>query len=336
MKLTYLFVLLASLTFFVTSCDNDLELFDEWKDIPVVYALLSKSDTAHYVRVEKAFLDQNVDAATIAQIPDSLYYGEDEIDVRVKNLDSDVEYTLSRVDGALEGYPRSPDGPFATSPNYLYKFTLPPGETLIGSVNYQIILDRGEGTELITGQDRLVNDILIEEPDDVWALRYGRTAEIEWQSDSDAAIFDVSIIFNFREMDGQGNFEDKSIRWFVTSNLLREEDRNAFDITAEFIGESFFASVGERIDGSIPRTRTFKSVEVRVDAGGSELRQYISVVQANTGITSAEIIPNYTNMSEGFGIFSSRNVGTKTGIQLDAVARDSLRNGIYTRDLNFQ
>jgi len=37
---------LLLLLFLATACSNDFELTSDWKDIPVVYGLISKKDTA--------------------------------------------------------------------------------------------------------------------------------------------------------------------------------------------------------------------------------------------------------------------------------------------------
>ncbi|MEZ5030008.1 MAG: hypothetical protein R2787_01275 [Saprospiraceae bacterium] len=58
----------------LVSCDNELDLVSDWKEIPVVYGFLSRSDTAQYIRVEKAFLDPATSAFVIAKNPDSLYF----------------------------------------------------------------------------------------------------------------------------------------------------------------------------------------------------------------------------------------------------------------------
>ncbi|MCC7244082.1 MAG: hypothetical protein IT269_00265, partial [Saprospiraceae bacterium] len=48
---------LPLLALLVASCSNDFDVAAPWKEIPVVYGLLSPQDTAHYIRIEKAFLD---------------------------------------------------------------------------------------------------------------------------------------------------------------------------------------------------------------------------------------------------------------------------------------
>ena len=86
---------LICIGFLFTACDNTLVVTDKWKDIPIVWGFLSKSDTAHYIRVEKAFLDPNTSAYTIARIPDSLYY-ENAV-VTLKRIASGQVFTLTRV-----------------------------------------------------------------------------------------------------------------------------------------------------------------------------------------------------------------------------------------------
>ncbi|HND88774.1 MAG TPA: hypothetical protein PK971_10630, partial [Saprospiraceae bacterium] len=80
-------------------CKNDFEVAAPWKEVPVVYAILSPDDTAHYVRVEKAFLDPQKGATEIAQIPDSLYYPENAITVYLERDSDKKRFQMTRVDG---------------------------------------------------------------------------------------------------------------------------------------------------------------------------------------------------------------------------------------------
>ena len=131
MKKIFLFIAVIASAIFYPSCANDIDLTSEWKDIPIVYGLISASDSINYIRVEKAFIDNDISALDLAQIPDSLYY--DDITVQIKSLDSNNPATFNfvRVDGNLEGFVRE-EGIFANSPNYIYKLDLPPGE-LVGA-----------------------------------------------------------------------------------------------------------------------------------------------------------------------------------------------------------
>ncbi len=98
-----------------------------------MYAILNMGDTTHYIRVQKAFLDEGKNAITMAANADSSFYPETEIEVKI--LEYAINGTipgallstsiLSRVDMNTEGYikdpPKNGQG-FFSSPNYGYKF----------------------------------------------------------------------------------------------------------------------------------------------------------------------------------------------------------------------
>ena len=105
---------------FSVACNNDFNPVSGYKDIPVVYGFLSPTDTATYLRVEKAFVDAAKSPNEIAQIPDSLYYKD--VTVTLVRTRDNARFILRQVDGTKEGYPRQ-SGIFATSPNFLYKIS---------------------------------------------------------------------------------------------------------------------------------------------------------------------------------------------------------------------
>lgn len=321
----------------LSSCDNELQLLAEWKDIPVVYGVLSRQDTAHYVRVEKAFLDAEKSAYQVAQIPDSLYYDENEIVVQIRNLATGKTFTLNRVDGEAEGYPRD-EGVFANQPNYLYKFKTSADEELNEGAILEFILQRGPGKDTVLARDVVVSDLKIREPyadgDILDLIPESRTQRVRWRSDDDAAIFNVTMIIKYKELNpDSGVWENKKINWVMTSKLPNEEGDGA---TLEFTGLQFFQVVGSRIDASIQRQRIFDRIDIQVEAGSPELANYISILQTSTGITSAEVVPNYSNLSEGYGIFATRNKTLIKDLFISGTSMDSLRNGRFTGDLNFQ
>lgn len=331
MKKIWILSLLIGLVVLNSACDNEVDLTAEFKDIPIVYGVLSPKETVHYIKIERAFLGgENVNALEIAQIPDSIYY--DNIDVKVEHLASGTVYNLTRVSGEAEGFVRE-DGVFAESPNYLYKFT---GELEEGD-EYQLQINRGDDTEVVTGSTILVSDFDFTSPSsptDI-LIRY-RTFTMAWKKSPGAFFYDVKMNINFLEEDREnlGVFEEKSIQWSVGENLSDEGGSNSFRF--EFNGEEFFRFLGAELDDNGGAMRIFSSLDFIVDAGAEELFDFINIGQANTGITSSQVIPTYTNLSEGFGVFSSRNRVVLEGFTLKAEAKDSLANGIYTNDLGFR
>jgi hypothetical protein len=124
----FLFSLFAATVLF-TSCSEKFEVAAPYKDITLVYGFLDVNDTAHYIRIQKAFLDEEKSAVSMAQTSDSNFFNS--ISVRIeryraakiggRNLYVD-SFHIDRVNMDNEGYPKQP-GPFFTAPNYAYKFT---------------------------------------------------------------------------------------------------------------------------------------------------------------------------------------------------------------------
>lgn len=321
--------------FLFTACDNELVVTDKWKDIPIVWAFLSKSDTAVYIRVEKAFLDPNISADNIALIADSLYYPD--AVVKLKRIASGQEYTLTRVDGNLEGYPREA-GAFAQFPNYLYKIKGNIINLVVGD-EYQFILKRDEQADLVTAETIILPAPVLRNPSAGTNLLFKSNSDFtfSWTEIPDAGIYDLHMRFNYREKSPEtGNlYIPLSVEWTVVQGIGEDPDVTA---TPKYLmnGGEFYNSVSANIDVDPDATRLFESIDIIVWCGGKELQAYQTITLANTGITSTQEIPEYTNLSEGKGIVTSRNFSDNMGFGLHNQSLDSLKNGSVTGDLNFQ
>ncbi len=320
--------------FLFTACDNELVVTDKWKDIPIVWAFLSKSDTAVYIRVEKAFLDPNISADSIAQIADSIYYPD--AVVKLKRIASGQEYTLTRVDGNLEGYPREA-GAFAQFPNYLYKIKGNIINFVVGD-EYQFILKRDEHSELVTAETIILPAPVLRNPSVGTSLLFKSNSDFtfSWTEIPDAGIYDLQMRFNYREKSPEtGNlFIPLSVEWTIAQGLVFAEGT----ATPKHLmnGGEFYNSVSANIDVVPGATRIFESIDIIVWCGGKELQTYQTITLANTGITSTQEIPEFTNLSEGKGLVTSRNFSDNMGYGLHNQSLDSLKNGSITGDLNFQ
>lgn len=326
--------LLAVLVF--GACSTDFELEAPWKDIPVVYGFLNLQDTAHYIRVEKAFLEPGGNANSIAQIVDSLYYNPAQITVQLQRRSTGQRFTLQRVDGNAEGYPRQ-SGPFAQAPNYLYKIRAS-ALNLVAEQDIRLIIERGNGLPSVIADATVLGPLTPRPnlPADPLNLDYTRTLVFLWDVPVSGAIFDIRMNIHYREEESAGNFVLKTLEWTLKRDIekaIATETSLRFD---QLKGEDFYRFVGSSLPNIGNRRRIFDSVDIVYTAGGSALRELIRVEQANTGITSSQSIPVYTNLSEGRGVFSSRTQARRTGITLNGPSLDSLRFGIHTRQLNFQ
>lgn len=323
-KLVFLFILIS-----VLSCDNTLNLNADWKDIPIVYALLSASQENQYIRIEKAFLDPVRPATEVALIPDSIYYSN--LNVSLFDISNQQSYPLVEIDGADEGFPRN-SGAFAQLPNTLYKLSgdqkqIKPGE------KYELQIQRSDNTSLITAQTTIIDTLLISLPGARINMNYTDNFRIQWfpkTTGNDPASYDISMQINFREIDVQltdPEWQDKSLIWEIKKDIDNTELLT--------LGLSFFNFIAENLTKDINIKRSLVSLDIIVDAGGQEILDYGRIGTANLGITASQEIPFYTNISEGRGIFSSRNRKVKSRVLLTEQTQELLSSGELTADLNF-
>ena len=326
------------------SCSNDIDLTSEWKDVPIVYGLLSRTDSVHYIRIEKAFLDDDRSALEIAQIADSIYYPD--ASLQIKKLNSTEEpLVFEKVDAALEGYERE-EGVFTTSPNYIYKMILPVGESLEERAEYEMILDRGENFPIVTSQTTVISDIEMtapKTPDLSTPLNWGDyrwELKIRWRAKAPTAFFDVIMLVNIEEYDVNNPSEPQQItlEWLLKKNqLARTASSNGIISMAMTVpAENFYRFIAAKLEPKAGVYRKFKDMDLLIRSGGPEFLDFIQLQQANYGITSSQVIPEYSNLSTGLGIFSSRNKILYEGYQVSNGTVDSLIDSDYTRDLNFR
>lgn len=328
-----LFLLLILLS--QNACREELQLLAPWEDIPVVYGMINRADTAYYVRVEKVFVNPDADANEIARNPDSLYYAEDAISVFLTDLESGLKFEMERVNGEAEGYPREP-GVFVESPNYLYKLRaehLP----LEGDDLLRLTIERQGNLADVTADTEVLGEI---KPSGIVngaqvTFKYDQQNSFRWTSGEEARIFDLEMHIHYKEWEA-GHIQDAVSKTFVWS-MARAVLRSSGTITVVKVdGLDFYTTLAASLEASATTLRQFTGMDLVVIGAGKAVEEYISITEANTGITSAQDLPIYTNVEGGLGIFSSIARGAVYNLQLSATSLDLLKNGEYTADLNFQ
>lgn len=325
----------------LSACSNDFEVTAPWKEVPVAYAILSPRDTAHYVRVEKAFLDPNRNALEIAQIADSLYYPENAITVYLEKISTHERVQLHRVDGNLEGHIRT-EGTFADQPNWLYKvknWPLTPGD------DYGLIIERADGKPNITAQTTIPKDFIIITPDPTNIVRpmtfaYSQTTSVAWRTDENGVYFNVFLTIPYREEAPDGTLLSRdTLVWKAADNVERSSTPTGQDVyrgATEISGSQFFRFLADNIPATATNFRYFEKGSIRLEGGGKEIKEFNITASANSGLTGAEIYPVYTNLSEGFGIFTAKNQFQMNNIQITQQTVDSLKLNPLTQGLKFR
>lgn len=355
MKKIFQSLLFISSVASLLSCTEKLDIAAPYKNITVVYGLLNRADTAHYIRIQKAFMDENQSAVDMAKVADSSFYNA--LDVLVKEITPsgvvNDTFHLRKVDLALERYAKD-SGAFFNSPHYAYKFK----HILDTNYQYRVVI-----TNTRTGNvDSAVTPIITN-----MGPNYTQFGVIEWQRSS------VSFTKVYRE---NGDLDESSYTVIIPPNVgvaelilrfhwtdsnvvtktavKRHADfaqfaqkfgsfipsptsSNRFDLTTQNKNIYDFLKGTMGLPASADQYRYMDSCEMLLYVAGTEYLKYKDLNTNKGGITANEIRPTYTNIQgkDVLGLFSTRSyIQKKMGIS--SITMDSLRSNSITRDLNIR
>ncbi|MEL7159142.1 MAG: hypothetical protein AAFN92_00165 [Bacteroidota bacterium] len=319
------------------SCRNDFTLEADFQDIPVAYAYLDATAERHFVRVQKAFLEAGGNAETNAGIPDSIYYAAGEATVVLRNLTTQEETELVRVNAEQFDLDRE-EGVFASSPNVLYTATdadldLRPGQEIRLSVERP-------GEETAVAETVLLEPVEINRPTDVVRIDdYRRPLVMSWTRGENAAVYDVRVFFEIRELfpDNPDRNRTVVLEWELSGGFVPGADQSSeTQVRFEVNPEAFYQFIGANLEPDNDIVRRFQDFDLQVSAAGREVLELRNLENANAGITSAQSLPRYTNLVGGIGLITGCTSTRKEDILFDGGSLDSLREGRWTRDLGFR
>lgn len=330
------FLLFACLFLTLVSCRDEFLLEGEFQDIPVSYGYLDADDDRHFIRVQKAFLEEGGNAEENAGDPDNIYYADGAATVIVRNTTTGNERELERID-ARDFFRERPEGIFATNPNTAYSFTQ--SELAInGGDEVQLLIERA-GEESAVATTTILDEVNIIRPNDQVRIALpNRPLIMSWTKGEAARIYDVRIYFNIREL-FPGNADmnrDIRLEWQLQNAYVPGEgNESGQTVRLEVDPLGFYRFLGENLEENPDVVRRFESFDVQVAAAGNEVLEQRNLQNANSGITSSGSLPRYTNLIGGIGVFTSNTRTLKESILFDGDSVDSLRNGQFTRNLGF-
>ncbi len=320
-----------------SNCRETFDLEADFEDRPVVFAYLDAEDPVHYVRLERVVQAGGGDAGAAAGNPDQLYYGPAAATVTLTNEALNLSVEMERVDGTDVGLPRQA-GVFATTPNILYR-AAQSDLRLAGGQEATLTVQR-PGEPDVEARTTLLAPVEFIRPSTTARIDdYRRPLLLSWEAGERAAVFNVRFIFHLREFSAADPSQDREVDLVYELDTRYQpdgENRSANQVRFEVNNEAIYQFIGRSLPAQDGTTRRFDSFDLQVAAVGEEVTRLLSLENANAGLTSAQALPRYTNVTNGEGLFTSRTVSTRTGIVLDDASLDSLSNGQYTRALNFR
>ncbi len=315
-KLPILLILTLGLLF--TACKTDPDIYAPYEDITVVYGLLDSDQDTNYVKINKAFLGGN--AYEIAMIADSCNYpGKLDsriIEYRARSGANGVgEYEQTKVMQLDTITIHNKENGFFYAPDQLVYYTT-------GRINtnkdgyvyrYKLEIDRGDTllsatTDIVGGQQFIIQTAFLNFSSNI------QQASIKWYPCPNAALYEVVFQFNFVEVNqahdsvprglnmSRGTFPETGLETDNGMFVLSYRPSLFFTSLASFLGN-------DTLDQTVERIFFEPSFTISIAAGGDELYNFISVNGPSSSIVQS--IPEYTNVSGGYGVFSSRTKQNK-------------------------
>lgn len=330
---------ISIISLFLSSCSNDLEINAPWKDVTVVFGLLNKNETTHYIRISKAFLGEG-DALEFASQFDSLYYKPDLLDVKVYRIYNGV-VADSFLCAAVTDIDKDP-GIFSAPSQILYSFDA----VLTGSVNensiYRLVVKNTQTGNVASAETELVQSLiqpkLVLVDTNRISIYPQNTTTVKWKSTKNGKMYELFLRFLYREYTDDVNQSD-IVSKFVEINLGRFTNDNTtggIERTINIENTSIYQALYAAIPKSTiedTRYRIADSLQIEFNAAADDMTTYLNVNQPSN--TVAQERPQYTNVENGLGLFSSRN-SIMRKIRLNDFTTDSLQSNPLTRDMNWQ
>ncbi len=314
----------------VSSCETDFSLNGKYEPIPVVFGLLDHQDTTHLIKITKAFLGDG-DNLVYAKNPDSNYFAQ--VDAQV--IEYDVSGDKTGREWQLEDSiitNKSTDGIFYGPDQKIYYFVEP---DLNSGYTYEIVADINEGEHSFSGQTSMINNFNILGLIETGAFKLNFAKN---NVTSNADYFAWSINFT-AENAGQIEMEYTFLRTehyesgdsakFSSTKIEGQIDEAIDNETVRISGIDFYRWIEQEIptDENVEQ-RTFDGFDLHFSLAHKNLDQYMTVAQPVTGI--AQVQPIFTNITGGYGLFSSRLLYTIEDLPLNAASMKELARGQFT------
>lgn len=301
----------------LSSCSTKVDLYADYKEIPVVYGLLDKTKDTNYVKIIRAFSgsdESSVNANEVALIPDSNNY-PGKLTVRIveekstypgnpyKPTDKKIYLDTITIHDKEPGAFYSPDQKvyYTTA-----KFNADDGNTKYRYRLEAVIKgDTVSATSNIVGGDRFYIQTSSVDLDPASQS----SSKIKFVGADNAYVYELKMQFNYKETHPGQDAVNKKVEWslgtFNANDMNFSEIGNYKEFEVPYKHEALFNMLGSKIGGdTINAERLIGNLNIMIAAGGSELYNYIEVNAPSSSIS--QNISDYTNINGGYGVFSSR------------------------------
>ena len=306
------------------SCTTDVDLYADYKDVPIIYAMLNPRADTNYIKITRAFCGTNdnpINANEVALISDSSNYSG--------KLDASIIELKSTFGGAYESTGRvfeldtmtihnKDEGTFY-SPNQIVYYTTERfnAGTEEETYQYRLVVVKPDGDTLIA-QTKIVGKeefVLVTNAVHFEMEPTQNKSAISFRADGVALIYEIGFRFNYREQLVGQEMKRKSVSRSFGIRTLDDYEKiegttNSYSLkySVNWLFNTLANAIGNDtvVNPNHPNVvRYIDDFVISISAAGDELYYYYLANEAQQE-SPVELINTYTNINGGYGLFSSR------------------------------
>jgi len=359
-------LVLSSIALFA-SCDNDLQIIADWKDVPVVYGILNAEDSVHYIKLNKAFLGRG-DVMMMAQEFDSLHYAGEDVGLRlleqekawIPSQNGEGWLTISTIELEPTDEFEKPEGAFSSPTQIIYKSS----SQINAEALYSAEVYRKSNDTLIAFTQNpitILSPVKITRPNSFSPLTItpnGYVPKVEWKSIAGGDMYELSMNFNYMEFPNSienpsAGEADTLSQTFQFQSRLSNNSEGGDQMSHSIDFDQFLNFIASAIteapdyDPSLRRlvlgmeaaqvvsgfAITHACLDFTLLAAGEDLSTYLVLNQNSSSLVLDR--PEYSNIENGIGILSSRTSDIVENVKITNSSNDEIATNDVTKHLNF-
>lgn len=316
-------------------------MYADYKDTPVIYAMLDSNADTNFVKITRAFCGTNdnpINANEAALVYDSSNY-EGKLDARFVEYESTYgnHFELTHRELILDTLTihNKEEGVFY-SPDQIVYYTAEPLRNGNSShrIRYKLVAVKPDG-DTVTALTTMVGS-------EDFAITSGSAnfqiaptdamGKIVFRADGEASVYEITMQFNYREQHSGQEMKHKSVSRSFGTKPLSSYTKVEFTENAYYevysLNWLFYAlanAIGNDtvVNSNHPNVvRYADDFVVTISAAGDELYYYYLANEAQENSFGGGLFTAYSNIDGGYGLFSSRTTVNKTPSLSSTAQRD--------------
>jgi hypothetical protein len=332
-------VLLLVTTTFFWGCENEVDIAADWKEIAVVYGAINPNQAKNYIRIQRAYLDEDQAAVTFSNSLDSVYF--DSLDVTLEefvNGSYSQTFSLRKFNGNDIGIEKD-SGLFYSEDNFLYELSDPIKPSMFATdYQYKLVVRNPKTGYECRAMISSVGQAEIKGPvSNTGGTIYfsNESIPVTFQEGKHARAYKVEMDFRVREYPKDDPAQEQIVDYkWVLVNLGKTQSLRGFELGRYLVASSgFFSNLASVMPQDINMERRLVDFDLTFYGISDDFNTYLSVNKPSIGIVQKK--PEFTNIENGIGLFASRNIASFENLSFHPSTIGLIQTNEKTKDLGF-